>query len=269
MIIRKIFDRNRLRLHRDRAAKAIERHNFLIELSSMDILERLMSMDVADKSILEIGARSGILTEKLIENYPHSEIVVTDISEAMLQLNPAKHKILLDEEGIEKTDLDSSAGGFDIITSVLNLHHINDIKKFFYDIAGLLKPEGVFIASMFGAGSLTNLRKFLLNSEIVTGAGHSPHVSPFATASDIYRLLQIAGFGFVVTDVQKAEVDYDSPLACMHELRNMGESSNLVHGIRSLTKAILQRARAGSFVDHAEIITLTASRVPIKPRTAS
>lgn len=261
MSAQQIFDRNRLRLHRDRAAKTIERHSFLIELSSEDILERLMSMDIITDSILEIGARTGGLTRKLMTTYPSGNIIATDISEAMLKLNPAKNKMLLDEEEIAL-----EAGRFDIIVSALNIHNINDIKKFFGSIARPLKPNGVFVASMFGAGSLANLRSFLLKVEIDTGSGHSPHISPFATANDIYRLLQLAGFEFIITDTHKVEVEYDNPIACMHELRNMGESSTLTRGTRPLTKAILQQAQSGAFIDYAEIITLTASRGVVKTR---
>ena len=268
MTIQKIFDRNRFRLHRDRAAKIIDNHSFLIELSSMDILERLVSMDTEANSILEVGARTGFLTKKLMASYPHSNIIATDISEAMLNLNPAQNKILLDEEGLG--DMKHLSGQnserFDIIASVLNLHHINDFKKFFFEVAKLLKPNGVFVASLFGAGSLTNLRNFLLQAEIATNSGHSPHISPFATASDIYRLLQLAGFQFIVTETHKIDIEYDNPLACMRELRNMGESSNLVHGTRSLTKAMLRSAKSGSFSDHAEIITLTAGLGLVKSR---
>ncbi len=103
----------------------------------------------------------------------------------------------------------------------------------------------------------------MLQSEIESGAGHFPHISPFATAQDAYRLLQIAGFTFVITDVQKIELEYDSPLSCMKELQRMGESSNLIHGGKPLAKDVLQNLKSGSFVDHVEIITVIASKTNV------
>lgn len=261
MTIKQIFDRSRLRLHRNRAAKTIKQHDFLIKLCSEDIMDRLRTMDISAEFILEINAGVGILTQKLTEAYPCCNIIATDISDEMLKLNPAANKISLDDANIALKDIK-----FDIILSTLSLHNVNDVKDFFVRIANLLKPGGVFLANMFGAGTLNNLRNFLLQAEIRTGCGHGPHVSPFATASDVYRLLQLAEFEFIITDNHKIELEYASPLACMRELRNMGESSILINNSRPLTKAIFQLLDSENFTDHVEIITLTASSKSIKTK---
>ena len=251
-----IFDRNRLRLHRDRFAGRIRDHAFLIELSGEDIVGRLEALGFESGDMLEIGARTGIVTELLTQGYPKSTITVTDISEEMLRLNPAENKIIIDEEHIGNLgDIN-----FDAIVSVLNLHHLNDIKQFFIEIKRLLKADGIFIASMIGAGSLSSLRRFFVDCEIEAAAGHMPHVYPFAQASDIYRLLQAAGFKFIITDTHRVDLEYDNPMTLMRELQAMGESSCLVNGANILARSLIEKSLSGTFVDHIEIVTLTAKR---------
>jgi len=250
-----IFDRNRLRLHRDRVAPLLHNHDFLLKFSSEDIIDRLDSLSIKTDSILELGSRTGLLTSRLIIKYPESRILATDISANMLALNPAKDKCILDEE-----EMQLEGGAFDIIASVLNMHWINDMRGFLSKISNGLTDDGIFIASLFGGSSLLVLRQALLLSEINAGSGHSPHISPSASSDDIYRLLQLAGFKFIVTDIQKIELEYDTAIACMQEIQNMGESSNLVDGVRPLSKAILKNLENGEFMDRVEIITLIASR---------
>jgi NADH dehydrogenase [ubiquinone] 1 alpha subcomplex assembly factor 5 len=250
-----IFDRNRLKLHRDRAAFCLHKHDFLLRHSASILLEHINSIDYSKDSILELGARTGALTELLMDSYPASKILATDISEVMLGLNPSGNKMQLDEE-----ELIFDPQSFDVIASNLNIHWINDMPKFFGSVASALKHNGIFVASLFGGSSLTNLRKSLLQSEIAAKVGHSPHISPFATANDIYRLLQGAGFEFIVVDKQKIELEYDNPLAFMKELRGIGESSNLISNTRPLSKLALQNLDKETFIEQLEIITLVASR---------
>lgn len=42
-------------------------------------------------SILELGAGSGLFTEKLIQIYPNRHLVITDFSEELLEINKEKH----------------------------------------------------------------------------------------------------------------------------------------------------------------------------------
>ncbi|MES2214809.1 MAG: SAM-dependent methyltransferase, partial [Pseudomonadota bacterium] len=152
---------------------------------------------------------------------------------------------------------------FSLITSVLNSHWINDLPRFFKKISQVLAEDGVFIASLFGGMTLKNLRRAIIKAEIASGLGHSAHISPFANADDIYRLLQQAGFAFVVVDSQKIEVEYESPFDLMRDLQDMGEANNLTEGSRILPKSLLQQLSAANteaFLDNFEIITLTCSK---------
>ena len=251
-----IFNRALLKIHRDNTSDKIKQHDFLLALSSHQLFEHATALRPSYNNIIDLGARSGLMTQKLIEQYPSSHIIITDMSEEMLKANPAKHQLLLDEENIP-----SGLTGFDLITSLLNAHWINDLPQFFKNIKKMLNPDGVLVLSLFGSPTLKNLRSLLLASEIETGSIHSPHISPFVSASDLYKILQYAGFSFIIVENDTIEVEYDNPIALMRELKNMGESNNLFTAHPIMPKKLRSKLLSTQepFTDSFEIITLVAS----------
>lgn len=251
-----IFNRSLLKTHRDNAARNIKDHDFLLQLSSNQLFDHINALRTSYDRIIELGARDGILTKKLMNQYQNSYILSADISASMLKNNPAKHKIILDEENIAPNLKD-----FDLVTSVLNAHWINDLPTFFKNIKKILKPGGIVVLSLFGGSSLKNLRTILLESEIATKSSNSPHISPFVLASDLYKILQYAGFSFIVVEDDNIEVEYDNPIALMRELKNMAESNKLFASNKILPKKVINQLKKsqGPFADSFEIITLVAS----------
>jgi NADH dehydrogenase [ubiquinone] 1 alpha subcomplex assembly factor 5 len=254
------FDRNRLRLHRERASFFINNHDFLIRFSTEDIIERINRIDFTPQKIWEFGARHGLLTKNLMLS--NESIITTDISENMLKLNPSRNKFVLDEESVDN----HFNTKFDLVVSVLNLHWINDIQKFLAKIFLLLNDDGVFIASFFGGKSLYNLRTKIFHAEDITKSGHSSHIAPFMRMEDMYRLLQIAGFNFIVVDNENIEVEYDTTMHLMSDVRHMGESSNSFYPPYILPKKVLEQLQKNKekITEEFEIITFTASKKNLK-----
>lgn len=250
----KIFNRNLLKIHRDFAAFKIEQHDFLIKHSADQIFDHLISIGGKYKKILDLGARNGFLTAKLMNHCRGSDIFATDISHNMLSLNPSYNKVVLDEENIA---LDER---FDLITSVLNLHWINNLPEFLKSMKSHLTQDGLFIFSMFCGPSLKNLRYRIVQCESEVAAISSPHISPFVDPKDIYILLQNAGFKFIIEDIENIELEYNSPLHLMKELKGMGESNNLslAHNIISKNVRAKLMNDDSVFIDNVQIVTVVS-----------
>jgi SAM-dependent methyltransferase len=114
---------------------------------------------------------------------------------------------------------------FDLILSCLDLHWVNDLPGTLLQIRQSLKPDGLFLAVLFGLGTLNELRDCLIEAEVEIRGGASPRVSPFADGRDGAGLLQRAGFALPVADVETITVTYPDALALMHDLAHMGESN--------------------------------------------
>ncbi len=48
----------------------------------------------------------------------------------------------------------------DLVTSNLNIHWVNDLPALFSQVRKALKPDGLFLGSIFGEGTLPELRYF-------------------------------------------------------------------------------------------------------------
>lgn len=75
----------------------------------------------------------------------------------------------------------------DLVTSSLSLHWVNDLPGCFRSVIDCLRPDGVFIASMYGGETLFELRSALQLAELERKGGISPHISPFTQVMDHFH----------------------------------------------------------------------------------
>ncbi|WP_420430058.1 methyltransferase domain-containing protein [Kordiimonas sp.] len=139
--------------------------------------------------------------------------------------------------------LDATPASFDLVISNLALHWVNDLPGLMVQCHHALKPDGLFMASLFGGDTLHELRHALIAAESEILGGANARVIPFADVRDLGSLLQRAGFALPVTDMDTITVTYEHPLKLMQELRGMGEANALVsRSRRFLRRDVLMRA---------------------------
>lgn len=143
-------------------------------------------------------------------------------------------------------------GSADLILSLMTLHWANDLPGALTQIRRALKPDGLFLGTLLGAGTLKELRAVLTEAELQMRGGASARVSPFADGFDGAGLLQRAGFALPVADVDRVSVRYSGLPALVRDLRAMGETNVLAGPIRPLNRAILTRASELYAQRHAE-----------------
>ena len=122
-------------------------------------------------------------------------------------------------------------GRYDLIVSVLSLHAVNDLPGVLAQIRQALRPDGLFLAALFGGSTLMELRHAFAAAESEVSGGISPRVSPFADVRDLGSLLQRAGFALPVADVERTIVRYPNVSKLIADLRDMGET-NILAGRR-------------------------------------
>ncbi|MCC7305390.1 MAG: methyltransferase domain-containing protein [Alphaproteobacteria bacterium] len=113
----------------------------------------------------------------------------------------------------------------DLFLSNLSLHSTNDLPGALIQIKRALKPDGLFLAALFGGETLHELRASLMAAEIELKGGASPRIFPFADKQQMGALMQRAGFALPVVDSEIITVTYDNIFRLMHDLRGMGESN--------------------------------------------
>ncbi|MET1415746.1 methyltransferase domain-containing protein [Roseibium sp. HPY-6] len=141
----------------------------------------------------------------------------------------------------------------DLIVSALTLHAVNDLPGSLVQIRRSLAPDGLFLAVIPGAGTLTELRDSLTRAELECTGGAAARVLPFADTRDLGSLLQRAGFALPVTDLDTLTVRYDNMFALLKDLRNTGATSILSQTARHpLSRTTLLRAAEIYAENHAD-----------------
>ncbi len=131
----------------------------------------------------------------------------------------------------------------DLVVGSLALHWVNDLPGALVQIRRALRPDGLFLAALFGGETLWELREVLIEAELTVSGGVSARVSPMADLRDAAGLLQRAGFALPVADRDPLSVSYADAWALMRDLSKMGESNAIrLRAPGPLRRAILAEA---------------------------
>ena len=236
-----IFDRALVRKRRARAALRFADFAFLKDAISADICDRLEPINRSFPAVLELCAQGGRFAQALAKRPDVQNrvgfLVQTDSASASLR-EAGGAAVAADEER-----LPFAPESFDLIVAAGGLHWVNDLPGLLIQARSLLKPDGLFLGAMFGAGTLTELRECLLAAEAELTGGAAARVSPFADAQDLAGLLQRAGFALPVSDTDVRTVRYRNPARLLDDLRGMGETAaSSMRPRRSLSRVIIARA---------------------------
>lgn len=139
---------------------------------------------------------------------------------------------------------------YDLITSNLYLHTLNDPLGLLIQIRRALKPDGLFIGTMLGGETLHELRQALTQAEMELRGGLSPRVAPFADKQQMGALMQRAGYALPVIDSELVTVTYTNFYKLLHDLRAMGETNMLAARPKAFTPRRLFERAAEIYKDH-------------------
>ncbi len=225
-----IFDRLLRRRRRHRAA-ALPPATFLLERVAAELADRLSTVLRHFELALDLGTPGDAVRAALGQSPSLGTVVGVDV---FARDTPF---VVADEE-----TLPFGEGTIDLVVSALALQLVNDLPGVFLQIRRALKPDGLFLAALFGGDTLTELRQSFAAAESEIEGGASPHVAPFVEVRELGGLLQRAGFALPVTDVERVSVRYASALDLMRDLRRMGASNSLTSRRRTpLRRTTLMR----------------------------
>lgn len=228
-----LFDRAAVRRHRDRAARNFAAHDFLFREVAERLVDRLADTTRRFPVAVDLGSHDGTVARTVGSRGGIETLVECDLSPAMVAAVARRGgtALVADAEA-----LPFAHSSLDLVLSNLSLHWINDLPGALLQVARALKPDGLFLATLFGGQTLRELREALLEAEAEEEGGVSPRVSPFVDAREAGHLLQRAGFALPVVDVDVIPVTYPNALALWRDLRGMGESNALEERRRAFAR---------------------------------
>ncbi|MDI7864259.1 methyltransferase domain-containing protein [Rhizobiaceae bacterium n13] len=231
------FDQDLIAARRRRAVAADDRHaTFLADLAAQELAERLTVVERNFDVAVELHGAIGSTSQLALATGKVGSIMRVELPGGYLAGAGSVMEAPLEELPLEPASVN-------LVISPLALHLSNDTPGVFIQIRRALKPDGLFLAAIPGAGTLQELRDVLLATEVELTGGASPRVVPFADVRDVGGLLQRAGFALPVVDAESYIVRYDSLFPLMRDLRAMGMTNPLKDRSRKpLSRSFFLRA---------------------------
>ncbi|CAG9576957.1 unnamed protein product [Danaus chrysippus] len=188
-----IFDRKAKVLQRERSARSEDYHlyEYVKEEIGWRTADRIFDIKRTFKNAVELGAGRGYVSRHFL---PDSVEKVTLCDSSQTHLDKA---IIGDDVKYEKIVMDEE--NFD-----------------------------VFVACVFGSGTLMELRQAIQLAEMERLGGMHQHVSPFTGVRDLGGLMNAAGFTLQTVDVDSLTVWYPSAWDVMKDVRMSGEGAAAV-----------------------------------------
>ena len=219
---RKIFDTQLARTRRLKALAMPNYPDFLDEIIAQELVSRLELIERNFETCLIAGPASRMFIDT-IKASPKLGNVIT------------YHDVEFSNEWVPFGD-----DKLDCIIAPTGLEVSNDLVGSLIQFNRALRPDGLFLGAMFSGATLQELRHVWLNAEIEKNNGATPRIIPFSDVRQTGALLQRAGFGLPVSDMDSFTVRYDGALALMKELKAMGLSNPLCDRSTTLcSKAML------------------------------
>lgn len=231
-----LFDQAFLSLQRRRAhARATEGADFLLRHVAEDLAERLATVSRRFPVAVELHGHTGIVGERLMAGGSIDRLIRVETDAGLIGVSDGK------VASLETVPLEPETA--DLIVSPLALHLTQDTPGVLIQINRALKPDGLFLGAMPGAGTLGELRESLIAAESELSGGAAPRVIPFPDIRDAGALMQRAGFALPVTDVDTLTVRYSDMFGLMRDLRAMGMANPLSgRSRRPASRALFLRA---------------------------
>lgn len=205
--------------------------------------DRVLDLKKDIKNAANIGCGRGFVSKHILaESIEH--LLICDTSEKMLEQAEGTPGLKMKKVHMDEEDLELDENSLDLVISSLSLHWVNDLPRCFQRIMKSLKPDGVFIASLFGGDTLFELRSSLQLAELERKGGLSAHISPFTKIRDIGGLLNRAGFTMLTIDTDEIVVGYPSIFELMGDLKGMAENNAAFNRPLNINKDVLMAAGA-------------------------
>lgn len=255
------FNRAHIQQHFDHAAVTYDEAAVLQKQVASHLDERLDLMTIQPKVILDLGAGTGILTQKITARYPKAQVYGVDLAFSMLQM--AQQNTQVAPNGLLKKmahrlkpkttqfinadayQLPFADGSVDLLVSNLMIQWCDDLDAVFKEFRRVLRQEGVIIFTTFGPDTLKELRQAWSQTEPTEP---TEHVNTFIDMHDIGDALIRNGFGQPVMDVETFTLTYEKPIGVLKDLKAIGATN----ANQQRPKGLMGKHRFTQMLEHYE-----------------
>ena len=229
MDLPEVFDRNARRTRRMGIARANPSDRWLIRRMALELLDRWLDRKSEAQRVLILGHDDGVIRDAMADR--GIACVFADTCGGFAQ-------IICDEDRLPFAD-----ASFDVVFASASLDTVNDLPGALILIRRSLKPGGLFLGAMLGAGSGSLLRSTVMQP--IEGGALTARAHPQIDVRGAGDLLARAGFSDPVADMDSVEARYTTTEAALADRRANGLGNVLKDRYPA------SKARFKQWIDHA------------------
>jgi len=192
------IDRQRVQCSFHRGAGEYDQHTPVQQRVLRQLLLELEQLPLAaDARVLDIGCGTGRLLELVKQHFPGTALTGLDLAPNMLQQAAARlgeNARLMQGDAEQLPFADNS---FQLALSSSTFQWLDNLQHCFEEAGRVLEPEGRFLFSLFGEGTLFELRESwhqaLLNTGRADGTTHNG-THRFHGSEQVRHALELTGF---------------------------------------------------------------------------
>ena len=180
------------------------------EIAAM-IMQQIDQHPPHQKTIVDLGAGTGILSRSIATAYPSNHVIALDLAESMLDVS--KHPTLLCADAMRLPLRDQS---IDLVVSNLMLHWCSSLSSALDEQYRVLKPNSLLIFSVTGPQSLSTLKAAWQKVDT------HDHLNVFPDQTQLKNDCQKSGFSLVSFDTHHVQKHYKTIYELMDTLKKTG-----------------------------------------------
>lgn len=228
-------NKHQVRRSFDRAAAHYDHYADLQRRVGVSLLERLDWAPEQVRLVVDVGSGTGGVLPRLAERFPVATLVAVDMAEEMLRIGRARlaqgRFVCGDAEA-----LPLACACADLLYSNLALQWCGAVERPLAEFARVLRPGGMVAFSLFGMGTLQELRQAWRTVD------DQRRVNDFVAVADLRAALVRARFSCVDIQERREMLEYASVGELMRELKGLGAHNVSGARPRHLTgKSVLAR----------------------------
>jgi malonyl-CoA O-methyltransferase len=195
-----------------------------------ELLDRLSLVTLQPKSILDLGVGTGRNLNLLAKRYPKAELIAIDIATEMVKQARLTYQ---QDEGLRRwlpnttkpTYLVGDAEQLPLADNSVDLVFANlalqwcDPRVSFAEIQRILRTDGLLMFTTLGPDTLHELRQSWASVDDYT------HINMFYDMHDVGEAMMASGLAEPVLDTDYYVLTYDTSLALMKDLKQLGASN--------------------------------------------
>lgn len=251
-----LFDKNQLLMEKHKVAKAFSKaaksYDQSARLQQWVAGRMIEKVNVVDGILLDAGCGTAYWTTQLAEKA--DTVIGLDMAEGMLQYGKSKYRNISYWLGADLELLPLSDGSVSQIFSSLSVQWCHDMHQLLDEWYRILKPGGKAYIATLGPQTLFELR------ESWSKVDSYNHVNYFLSSDKICEQVGLSRFTLKELQIEHKVIRYETLMALMKDLKNIGAQTVMHGGIKSLmgkSRFIQAQNAYEEYRDHVGLLPAT------------